>query len=156
MEFAEHGGFNQESFESNSEPAKTMHQCSLCNYSSNRKDRVTRHIRDVHENKRVMCECGKKITASILQRHKTSSCSLRKNLTKVSKKNGTKTFENRNEADETRGAFCCNYTIKSAEGSTVIEHDDILINGIPMALVPRSMVENGIFRQGTYNSIRCM
>lgn len=153
MDFAEHGSFNQESFETNSELPKPMHQCSVCNYSSNRKDYVTRHIRDVHENKRVICECGKKITASILQRHKTSSCALRKNFTKSSKKNETKTSENGNQSDETRGAICFNYTITSAEGNMVIDHDDIIINGIPMALVPRSMVANGIFGQGTYHVV---
>lgn len=56
------------------------------------------------------------------------------------------------EIDVASGTLQFNYRInKSNDGNLIITHDDIIINGIQMSLVPSAIVENiNIPEQGTF------
>lgn len=119
-----------------------IHQCTDCVYSSCRKKRVERHYRDVHQKQRKICECGASITTSVFSRHKKESCPLQgKNLNKKKKRKMTE--QPANELDVQNGKIEINYRMeKSADGVLVFSHDEIIINGIRMSLVPHELTNN--------------
>lgn len=117
-----------------------MYKCKMCKYKSFRVDHVKRHINTVHEKKKIVCECGASISPPVLNRHKTTSCPLKKS--DAPKMN-----------DGTVSGQCrFNYkVITSADGMCTITYDDIVINGIKMSLTPVAAAGNGVL-QGKYYS----
>lgn len=127
------------------------YQCEKCDYTSCRKDRVKRHLLGVHLSKKAPCECGTLITPSVLGRHQRESCTFYKNNPHLLKKRGQKRrissdlIQDKKDVDVKTGKFEFNYRIDTSDnGELVITHDEIIINGIQMTLVPSAMIKDNI------------
>lgn len=114
------------------------YKCLLCDskfkkkFTSLRSDHMKRHISTVHLNKKAVCECGARISPPVLNRHKRTSCPLKK-------RNASASERIVQSSDGSVSGKCeFNYKIvTSADGmSTRITYDDIVLNGIKMKLVP--------------------
>lgn len=129
------------------EKIEGVHHCTFanCDFYSCRKDRVKRHIQDVHERKRAICECGAEITQSVLSRHRNESCPARgKNKIKNKKSkasNKPANVTNQPINDVQTGKIEINYRMEQSDGALVITHDDIIINGIKLSLVPHELTK---------------
>lgn len=74
--------------------------CALCDHKvpRNRTDNFERHMRSVHYNKLVECECGKQMRSTSIARHKKNSCDLYKSSSQTEKvKSNEKTDFNQND-----------------------------------------------------------
>lgn len=117
-----------------------------------RKDRVQRHLRQVHLKERAVCECGTLITASVLGRHQKESCTfyennphLLKTQDRERREASSNLVQDKKDVDVKTGKVEFNYMIDTSDnGELIITHDEIIINGIQMTLVPNAMIKDVI------------
>lgn len=120
-----------------------VYKCKVCTikvFENNRPDNCQRHVNEKHLKKLKECECGRKMTASSLSRHRKKHCTKRnKGIAQA-----PPTFPEtppESPTDRANGIheYLVNIKVKfetKPDGTKTVSHDEISIGGFQFGLTP--------------------